>query len=81
MKKLSKKVQYGPGSFGCHEALDRASLLTEMVHELAEHGAVKLNPKWEKMALKAGDQLYALYQAIGAAHLIDHEQKPKSTSG
>lgn len=61
--------RYGPGTFGCHEALDRTSLLSELVYELSEHDAIKLNPKWEAMATKAGGILFDLYQAIGAVHL------------
>ena len=65
----SEAERYGPGSFGCHEALDRASILMDQVYELSGHGAVKLDPEWEALATKAGDALWDLYQAIGAAHL------------
>jgi hypothetical protein len=61
--------RYGPGTFGCHEALDRTSILMHQVYELVEHGAITLNDEWQAMALKAADTLFDLYQAIGAAHL------------
>lgn len=61
--------QYLPGSFGCHAAMDRTSLLADMVGNLAEHPAIKLNPEWSDMADKACELLCELYQKIGAAHL------------
>jgi len=61
--------RYGPGTFGCHEALDRTSLLMQQVYDLAGHGAILLNAEWTVKALEAADTLYELYQAIGAVHL------------
>ncbi|SDE25460.1 hypothetical protein [Rhodospira trueperi] len=59
-----------PGSYGCHEALHMASFLMEAVDgHLMEHPAVTLNPEWFALAAQAHDALFALYQAIGAAHL------------
>lgn len=61
--------RYGPGTFGCHEALDRTSILMHQAYELAEHGAILLNDEWKAMALKAAESLFDLYQSIGAVHL------------
>lgn len=53
-----------------HEALHMASFLTSAVdEELCEHPAVKANPKWRKLAIKAVDALGDLYSAIGKEHL------------
>jgi len=36
---------------------------------LMDHPAVTLSPEWFSLAAQAYDALFALYQAIGAAHL------------
>lgn len=61
-------ADFAPGTFGCHEAFDRASMLRDMVFLLAEHKAVKQNKKWSKIALDAHKALSELYQEIGQAH-------------
>ncbi|MBT1154352.1 hypothetical protein J1C56_01975 [Aminobacter anthyllidis] len=63
---------FAPGGMGCHEALHMASVYADDVYSrLAEHPAVILNPDWFRLAMEAGDRLFALYQAIGAVHLAD----------
>ena len=62
-------VDYAPGTFGCHEALDRCSLFAEVIAEFAEHPAIVQNAEWHKKASQAADILMGLYQEIGAAHL------------
>jgi hypothetical protein len=50
-----------------HEALDRTSIAAEMVETLLlDHPAIKSNPKWHKRVTRAADQLWTLYQEIGA---------------
>jgi hypothetical protein len=62
--------KFAPGSYGCHEALHVASMLEALVDErLCDHPAVLLNPEWFALAKKAQEALFALYQAIGDAHL------------
>jgi hypothetical protein len=62
--------QYKPGSFGCHELLDRASLLGDTVEQcLLDHPACVQNRDWYALAERAVDALRALYQRIGAEHL------------
>jgi hypothetical protein len=62
--------RYAPGSFGCHEALHMAHVLSELVAErIGEHPAVRLVPEWKALADRASDALFDLYQAIGARHL------------
>jgi hypothetical protein len=64
------EARYAPGTFGCHEALHVASLLMEEVdRHLAEHPAVALNPDWYRLAVRAQEALFELYQEIGAAHV------------
>jgi hypothetical protein len=65
-------ANFAPGSFGCHEALQMASVFAELVeHRLCGHQAIKLNPEWAALADKAAQSLADLYQSIGAAHLKD----------
>jgi hypothetical protein len=65
-------ANYAPGSFGCHELLDRALLAAEMVeHTLVDHPACAQNPDWYALAEQAMDALHSLYQRVGAAHLAD----------
>jgi hypothetical protein len=57
-----------PGTFGCHEAFDRAAMLRDMVGKLSDHTAVKQNKIWSSLADDAYKALSALYQAIGQEH-------------
>ena len=66
--------QYKPGSFGCHELLDRTSLAMDMVVEnVRDHPACVQNPEWFALAEKAGAALRELYERIGADHLQDEK--------
>lgn len=63
------RAHFGPGSFGCHEALHTASILQAVVEEnLVDHPAVVLDPEWFALASRASEALAALYQAIGSRH-------------
>lgn len=67
---IPKADGYGPGSFGCHEALHMASVCHGMIDEhLCGHPAIVQNEKWSALAEKAASALFDLYQAIGAEHL------------
>lgn len=61
---------FAPGTFGCHEALDRTSLLAVQADELSEHPAIMINPRWRMLAAEAAEGLAQLYQEIGAVHLM-----------
>ena len=62
--------EVGPGTFDCHEALHTASLAMDFVdRHLLDHDAILTNPEWFRLAHRAFEQLFDLYQAIGAAHL------------
>lgn len=63
------KEAYAPGTYGCHEALHMASFLCDAVDvELCEHGAIKLNPEWARLAEGARAKLQELYNLIAEAH-------------
>ncbi|MBP0492891.1 hypothetical protein [Roseomonas indoligenes] len=68
--RLNLVNQFAPGTLGCHEALHTTSILHDLVErQLCEHHAVKLNPEWAATAQRAANELWTLYQAIGADHL------------
>lgn len=71
---------YSPGSFGCHEALDRCELLTKLVGDLGEHPAIKRNPAWEEQVVQAASILADLYQAIAREHLGTDPDDPPDLS-
>jgi len=50
--------RFGPGSFGCHEAMHVAEILSGVVErELCNHSAVLRDPYWYKFARQAHDKL------------------------
>jgi hypothetical protein len=64
--------QNGPGGFGCHEALHLTHVILGLIErELCDHLAVVQNAHWYARARKAQNELAALYQDIGAAHLAE----------
>jgi len=61
---------YKPGSFGCHELLDRTALAANMVEEyVLSHPACVQDREWFALAEQAAAALHELYQRIGADHL------------
>ncbi len=63
-------AQCGPGSFGCHELLDRTSMLGDMLEQyVLEHPACVANPQWYELATQAVTALRELYQQVGAVHV------------
>jgi hypothetical protein len=64
-KELSK-----PGSFGCHELLDRTSIaMSGLERDILSHPACLQNKEWFELAHTAVEALNNLYQKVGAAHL------------
>ncbi len=62
--------QFKPGSFGCHELLDRTALVSDLLQRsVLAHPACALNPEWYALADQAAAALCELYQQLGAAHL------------
>ena len=67
--------QYKPGSFGCHELLDRTSLVADSVERyVLSHPACIQNEEWFALAGKSVAALWELYQRIGDAHLEDGDR-------
>ena len=66
------ETRYGPGSFGCHELLDRVNLLGDLVAgQVLEHPSCALEAEWHHLATRAVEALRELYQRIGADHLAE----------
>lgn len=62
--------EYRPGSFGCHELLDRTAMLAGLVEEqIQSHPACVANAEWFQLAERAASALRELYQRVGAAHV------------
>lgn len=62
--------EYRPGSFGCHELLDRAALAADDIESrILSHPACIQNQDWYELAEQAAAILRELYQRIGADHL------------
>jgi hypothetical protein len=59
-----------PGSFGCHELLDRTSIVMSSVErDILSHPACLQNKEWFELAHRAVEALNDLYQKVGAEHL------------
>jgi hypothetical protein len=59
-----------PGTFGCHELLDRTALVMDIAERsLLEHPACIANEEWYRLAEQAVDALNELYQRVGKEHL------------
>jgi hypothetical protein len=62
--------EFQPGTFGCHELLDRTILLAEQVENtLLSHPACIQNREWYELASEASAALHELYQRISSEHL------------
>lgn len=63
------EARYAPGSFGCHELLDRVNMLGDLVEgRVLEHPSCALRAEWHHLAAQAVEALRELYQRIGAEH-------------
>ena len=60
---------FRPGTFGCHELLDRADQLAAQVErQLLNHPACIAKAEWYALAERAASALRELYQRVGANH-------------
>jgi len=58
---------YQPGTFGCHEAMHTAGLLSETVyHQLLRHPSIALNQEWFNQANFVSSELIKLFNMIAA---------------
>ncbi len=63
---------YEPGTFGCHELLDRVHRISSLFQErVLEHPACLQNPEWYQLANSAVETIEKLYREISATHLSD----------
>jgi hypothetical protein len=70
-----------PGSYGCHELLDRTSMLMNTLdHYILSHPACVNDKEWFALAYRAVDALNDLYQKVGAAHLEKTADQKQLTS-
>lgn len=66
----SLEARFGPGSFGCHEALHVTQVLVDMIErELLSHSAVLLNPSWYRQVREAQARLRSAYTSVAEEHL------------
>jgi len=66
---------YKPGSFACHELLDRTSMAGDIVEQyVLSHPACAQNQDWYALADQAVAALRELYQRIGEVHLEDQDK-------
>lgn len=69
--------QYVPGTFGCHELLDRVICAAETVEEyVLSHPACAQNRAWYALAEHAVTTLNQLYEKISAEHLEEDAAPP-----
>ena len=72
--------QYKPGTFGCHELLDRVLLTAEIVEQsVLSHPACVQNREWYALAERAVAALNDLYQQVGAEHLTAEDETPPNS--
>lgn len=61
---------YRPGSAGCHELLDRAALVADLLERyVLFHPGCVARPEWYLLAEQAAAALRTLYQRVGEEHL------------
>lgn len=66
----SLEERFGPGSFGCHEAMHVTQLVVDLIErQLVQHSAVLLNPVWYAQVREAQGLLYHAYSAAADQHL------------
>ena len=76
-------AHYASGSFGFHEAVHTTSIVLDLVDDqLLHHPAIAGNSEWFRLAARASEALFNLYQAMGsaqlvAAHAADEGKRPE----
>lgn len=70
---VSDPAEHGrflPGSFGCHELLDRTALTQQAIDDwLLGHPACLSRAEWYRLALSAHEALNELYRQVSEAHI------------
>jgi hypothetical protein len=63
-----------PGTFACHELLDRTMIAFNLVEEMIlSHPACVGNRDWYALAYRAFKALESLYEKVGEQHLANDE--------
>ena len=63
-------ANYNPGSFGCHELLDRTALVVDILERhVVQHPTCVQKAEWFALAREASTILNRLYKEIGCEHL------------
>lgn len=75
-------AHYASGSFGFHEAVHTTSIVLDLVDDqLLHHPAIAGNDEWFRLAAKASEALFNLYQSMGATQLatrsLDEGTRPE----
>lgn len=66
----SLAARYGPGSFGCHEAMHVTQVVVDLIErELLSHSAVLLDSLWYGKVREAQALLRSAYNHVAEAHL------------
>lgn len=66
----SLEARFGPGSFGCHEALHVTQLVVDILErELLSHSAVLLNAEWYHRVRDAQALLRGACNRVAEVHL------------
>ncbi|MFD1328861.1 hypothetical protein [Mycoplana ramosa] len=72
----SLEERFGPGTFGCHEALHVTHLVVDLIErELVGHSAVLLDPAWYQRVREAQALLYTAYSAAAQVHFKGAEDE------
>ena len=68
-------AHYASGSFGFHEAVHTTSIVLDPVDDqLLHHPAIAGNTEWFRLAARASEALFNLYQSMGAAQLASRSK-------
>ena len=75
-------AHYASGSFGFHEGVHTTSIVLDLVDDqLLHHPAIAGNSEWFRLAARASEALFNLYQSMGAAQLasrsMDEGKRPE----
>jgi hypothetical protein len=74
MVDVMEPEDWAPGELGCHELLDRVSVMNNIFADhVIDHAACITNPEWFALANHISDLMADLYQKIGAKHLADQD--------
>ena len=72
---------FRPGTSGCHELMDRASMLVDMLERhMLTHPACVADPAWYALADRATTALRELYQQVADEHLAADERDASGSS-